>query len=447
MPESTPFSEVDTSISRADPEAPTVDDRANLLQNIEPFCDLPDSVVARIAKLMVPRDFAPGEFLVKQGETAGGLIVMVEGLADVTLTDGSQQEHVVNRDIKNVAVGEISLLTGKPNNGSVVATTPVKALHLSSDDFHAIARDVPTLNASFSQLISERLGHKQLDVLFDKVIKGYRIKRRLGRGSMAVVYLAEEESTGQRVALKMMRHPLAYDTKLVARFDHEAKLLASLKHENILPLYDSFAAFNTFFIVMEFCEGGAMSQLIKSHSPLTQAQARPILGQLAKGVAYAHSRGVVHRDLKPMNVLLDDDGTLKLTDFGIARSSLSARLTQEGKVLGTPCYMAPEQLLGNPVDYRADLYAFGCTAYELLTGSDLFEDSDIMGYIQLQLKELPKLSEKLDSMQTAEGVPLDEDFRQLLQTSLQLSPDDRTLDLNRVAEWSAPIDPSLLQHG
>jgi serine/threonine protein kinase len=199
--------------------------------------------------------------------------------------------------------------------------------------------------------------------------------------------------------------------------------------------------------VMEFCEGGAMSQLIKSHSPLTQAQARPILGQLAKGVAYAHSRGVVHRDLKPMNVLLDDDGTLKLTDFGIARSSLSARLTQEGKVLGTPCYMAPEQLLGNPVDYRADLYAFGCTAYELLTGSDLFEDSDIMGYIQLQLKELPKLSEKLDSMQTAEGVPLDEDFRQLLQTSLQLSPDDRTLDLNRVAEWSAPIDPSLLQHG
>ncbi|MCH7728267.1 MAG: cyclic nucleotide-binding domain-containing protein, partial [Planctomycetes bacterium] len=181
------------------------------LIQIRPFCDLPIAVVSEIANCMVERDFAAGEAIVRQGELADHLVVLLEGSADVTLMDRRQRPHPVCRNVRRAALGEISLLTGGPHCGNVTAVTPVRALILTREDFYRVLRKFPMLSIGFAHLMTDRLGKNRVDVLYDKIAAKYRIKRRLGRGGMAIVYEGQDTRTGDKVALKMMQHPLAYD--------------------------------------------------------------------------------------------------------------------------------------------------------------------------------------------------------------------------------------------
>src|SRR5688572_23786690 len=206
----------------------------------------------------------------------------------------------------------------------------------------------------------------------------YRVEREIGRGGMGVVYLAERDDPTfrQRVALKVVRAgtPDAGQAP-VARFLAERQLLASLEHPHIARLFDGGVTTDGLpYYTMAYCEGGSLAERLRSHGALPVDDALRIVRQLATALGAAHARGVVHRDVKPGNVLFDGDGSVRLTDFGIAKL-VGDDITRTGGVLGTAAYLSPEQVTGETVNHRADLWALGVTLYEMLAGRRPFDGS------------------------------------------------------------------------
>ncbi|MCB1271650.1 MAG: Stk1 family PASTA domain-containing Ser/Thr kinase [Microthrixaceae bacterium] len=198
----------------------------------------------------------------------------------------------------------------------------------------------------------------------------YELHRRLARGGMAQVYLARDSSLDRPVAIKELVPEFATDPSFVERFRREAQAAANLAHPNIVGVYDWGTQDGTYYIVMEYIDGPSLSQVIRRDGPLHPRRAAELTSEVAGALGFAHSRGVVHRDVKPGNVLLTGSGQSKVTDFGIARALSSAEddLTQAGSVMGTATYFSPEQAQGLPVDPRSDLYSLGVVLYEMLTG-------------------------------------------------------------------------------
>jgi serine/threonine-protein kinase PpkA len=198
-------------------------------------------------------------------------------------------------------------------------------------------------------------------------IPGYKILRQLGRGGMATVYLAMQESVQREVALKIMSPALLVDPNFGERFLREARIAAKLHHRHVVGVHDVGREGDHHYIAMEYLGGGAL--LNKDGEPRAAPFALRVTREIAMALNYAHAKGFVHRDVKPDNILLRDDGSSALTDFGIARANDSAtNMTRTGTVIGTPHYMSPEQARGRALDGRADLYSLGVVLSELLTG-------------------------------------------------------------------------------
>src|SRR5690242_20403128 len=205
----------------------------------------------------------------------------------------------------------------------------------------------------------------------------YRIQAELGRGGFGVVYSAYDPTVGRPVAVKVLT--AIGDNQLLTRFKNEAAAAGNLRHKNIVTIYDYGDDDGLPYIVMELLEGEDLNQIIASRRPMSLLQKVSIMIQVADGLRSAHRAGVVHRDVKPGNIRLLPDGTVKLMDFGIARlvaGSAATRLTRQGHVIGTLYYMAPEQVLGEEVDALSDIFAYGSTYYELLTGKHPFQGLD-----------------------------------------------------------------------
>ncbi len=204
--------------------------------------------------------------------------------------------------------------------------------------------------------------------MIGRTLGNYRITEQIGMGGMATVYKAYQPSMERTVALKVLPEHYARDRKFVQRFMQEAKVIARLEHPHILPVYDFGEEKGITYLAMRYLDGGTLKDVL-ALGRLTLGEAVIVLGQVAGALDYAHRQGVVHRDVKPSNVMLDVEGQAYLTDFGIAKVlETSAELTGSGAVLGTPAYMAPEQVLGKGVDGRADIYALGVMLYEMAVG-------------------------------------------------------------------------------
>ena len=197
----------------------------------------------------------------------------------------------------------------------------------------------------------------------------YRIERPLGTGGMASVVLARDEELGRPVAIKLLADNLAGDPDFRARFVREARVAARLSHPNVVAVFDTGEEEGRPFIVMEYVEGETLAELLRRERRLSPALAVDLGRQAAAALAHAHAAEVVHRDVKPQNLLVRGDGVLKIADFGIARAAEATRLTQAGTVLGTAAYLAPEQAAGEEATAAADVYSLGAVLYELLTGS------------------------------------------------------------------------------
>lgn len=229
-------------------------------------------------------------------------------------------------------------------------------------------------------------------------IPGYRINRPIGRGGMSTVYLALQESVQREVALKIMAGTLLGDEEFGERFLREARIAASLRHPNVVHVYDVAQHGEHHYMAMEHLPGGPV---IHRRGPRRDyAFSVRVVREIASALDYAHRRGVVHRDIKPDNILLREDGSAVLTDFGIARAGDSQRMTRTGAIIGTPHYMSPEQARGQPLDGRADLYSLGVVFYQLLVGEVPYqaEDSVAVGIMHITAP-LPQLPSSLQALQ------------------------------------------------
>jgi eukaryotic-like serine/threonine-protein kinase len=217
----------------------------------------------------------------------------------------------------------------------------------------------------------------------------YRIEREIAHGGMAEVYLARDQSLDRLVALKALFPEFAREPSFVERFRREAQAAANLNHPNIVAIYDWGQESGTYFIVMEYVEGRSLRDLINSEGALDPAHAADITAEIASALAFAHRSGVVHRDVKPGNVLLTTSGTVKVTDFGIARAGTSDGLTQTGSVMGTATYFSPEQAQGLAVDGRSDVYSVGVVLYELVCGVAPFTAESPVSVAYKHVREEP----------------------------------------------------------
>ena len=286
------------------------------------------------------------------------------------------------------------------------------------------------------------------DTLINTLFDGrYRILRKLGSGGMANVYLAEDEELGRRVAIKILNERYAGDDLFIERFRREAKSAASLSHPNIVSIYDRGEAEGTYYIAMEVIEGRSLKELIMTHGALPVHTAIGYAKQLLEALRFAHRHGIIHRDIKPHNVLVSADQQvkaneprLKVTDFGIARHGAS-QMTEAGSIMGTAQYLSPEQARGAPVTAASDLYSAGVVLYEMLTGKVPFTGDSAIEIAMKHVNELPKPPSSLRP-----EIPPELD--QIVLRALAKDPEDRYQtaeefieDLERV-EAGLPISRS-----
>ena len=295
--------------------------------------------------------------------------------------------------------------------------------------------------------VGSRLGH-------------YDVTAKIGEGGMGQVYQATDTKLNRQVALKTLPEAFASDPDRLARFQREAQVLASLNHPNIAQIHgleeeeDGVRA-----LVLELVEGPTLADRI-AHGPIPVDEALPIAKQIAEALEAAHETGVIHRDLKPANVKVKDDGTVKVLDFGLAKAldptpegdpsqspTLTAAATQMGVIMGTAAYMSPEQARGKPVDKRADVWAFGCVLYEMLTGQRAFQGEDV----SLTLASVMKSDLNVKTL--PHDVPAT--VRTVLRRCLEKDPTQRVRDIGDVrlamtgafeTAVSAPGEPVAVPH-
>lgn len=253
---------------------------------------------------------------------------------------------------------------------------------------------------------------------------GYRLRAVIGRGGMSLVYQAENPRVGSLVAMKVLAAEIAADATFRARFLAESRMAASLEHPNVIPIYDMGPADDLLYITMRFVSGGDLRSVLKAHRRLPPAQALPLIDQTARALDCAHRQGLVHRDVKPANILVQrgaegDPDHVYLADFGISKHALSrSGLTPTGQLLGSVDYIAPEQIQGQQVDERTDIYSLGCVLYETLTGRVPFVKDADAAVIWAHVEEPPLAPSRANP-------DLSPAFDEVVFRALAKDPDDR----------------------
>jgi eukaryotic-like serine/threonine-protein kinase len=261
--------------------------------------------------------------------------------------------------------------------------------------------------------------------LAGKKLKDFYILRRLGRGAMAEVYLAQQISLGRQVAFKVLNEDLARDPNYVRRFNHEARAAAALVHAGIVQIYEVGEDQGIHYIVQEYVPGRNLSEVARGSGSLSPQLTLDILRQVTAALGKASSEGIVHRDIKPENIMLAKSGEVKVADFGLARvaGDGGVNLTQIGVTMGTPLYMSPEQIEGRELDSRSDIYSLGCTAYHMLAGKPPFTgDTPLAVAVQHLNQPPPPLTEGRP------GIP--PRLAQVIERMMAKKPDDRFADPN-----------------
>src|SRR5256886_4797848 len=225
----------------------------------------------------------------------------------------------------------------------------------------------------------------------------YRVIRRLGGGGMADVYFAEQARLARRVVIKVLHAHLGKDPEIAERFQREAEAAAQLCHPHICPILDYGEIDGIVYTVMPYFDGGSLADKVQKQGSVDALLVAAAAAQVACGLDYAHRRGIVHRDVKPDNVLFDEDGNAAITDFGIATARFHGRLTASGRAMGTPHYMSPEQAMGKLVDGRSDIYAIGILLYESLVGFPPFDGADAFSVSYKQVHETPVVPTEVSS--------------------------------------------------
>ncbi len=267
------------------------------------------------------------------------------------------------------------------------------------------------------------------------ILGGYRIISQIGKGGMATVYKARQMSMNRDVALKVLPKFHAQDPSFTQRFIQEARTIAQLEHRNILPVYDFGEEDGVTFMAMRYLDSGTLQDIL-SLGHLLFSDAVELMRQICAGLDYAHRQGVVHRDVKPANVMVDNEGTVYITDFGLAKVlESSSELTASGTIMGTPYYMSPEQSTGNMVDGRSDIYSAGVILYEMVTGKRPFDAETPMAVVLAHIHDPLPLPQTINP-----GVPIE--MQRVILKAMSKEPDAR---YQTAKEMSDALDEAMKQ--
>jgi len=281
--------------------------------------------------------------------------------------------------------------------------------------------------------------------MVDSTVGSYRIIEKIGEGGMGVVYKAVDQHLDRAVAIKVLHPQYLADAELLERFRAEARAQAQLNHPNLATLYAFLVENGTACIVMEYIHGESFHALVARRGAIPAAEAVPLFQQALAGLGCAHRAGIVHRDIKPGNLMVNQDGVVKVMDFGLAKVSGDPRVTRTGVRLGTAYYMSPEQILMKPVDYRTDIYSLGATMYEMLTGRTPFHADSEFEILNQHVnmpppplcRHLPSISSGVEhAILTALAKNPDQRFRSAEQFSAALEQPEAFYDANTVVDDS-----------
>jgi serine/threonine protein kinase len=267
------------------------------------------------------------------------------------------------------------------------------------------------------------------------LIGSFEVRRLLGKGGMGAVYLAHDPSLDREVAVKVLPNRLARDGAIVARFQREARSLAKLRHPNLMHIYTVGEYGGRPFFAMEYVRGSTLKSVIAKTGPLPPEQALHICGEVMSALAKVHKAEMVHRDIKPGNIMVDEDGRAVLMDFGLAREEQDLSLTADHTVLGTPSYMSPEQARGDRVDARTDIYSLGIVLYEMLAGAPPFKGKTSFELLRQHIEAaVPPLLEARPDLPAA--------YDSVVRAALAKPPGDRFQTVGQMAAALAEISPS-----
>ncbi len=376
---------------------------------------------ARFHDAMDAIDYADGANIITQGESGEDMYVLDSGNVRVTVRN-DEDEVVFEKVVPAPAIfGEMALITHAPRTATLTVVGEASCLRIQKETVLELFAREPDTAVFLTRLVGERL----METQGIRRVGKYEVIGRLGAGGVATVFEAKHPQLGTPVALKMLSHALVFHEGFAEHFAEEARLVAQLQHDNIVRVLDTEQAYGTHFIVMEKLTGTLLEDLIYSDQNIGWQNTRRILREIAEALAYSHGEGFIHRDIKPENVFMLTDGRVKLMDFGIATKGGAG---DQGKVLGTPYYMSPEQICGQPVDGRTDLYSLGILAYELVTRDVPFDADSIDALFACHIrKPLP------DPRRAVPDLP--DDLHEFIMRSTRKKPDDRFKDCAEAAAY------------
>lgn len=350
-----------------------------------------------LLKDMVYRHVRAGQRFIVQGEAATAAYIIQRGSCLVIVEKEGRLIPVDHRGEGDI-VGMMAILTGEPRSAHVEAETDVELWELKKSRFENISHNDPDLLNFFTELVAARFDSKR--PITDRTIGRYVATDIIGRGAFSIVYKGRHLDRNLPVAIKMMRHDLALEPDFLSSFLNEAKIIATLEHVNIIKVFDIEKRFRTVFIIMEYLEGESLSDMLGRRKALPPALAVDFLLQIGSGLDYAHRQGIIHRDINPRNIIIGRDGRLRILDFGLA----CPIGTEDFSSLGTLAYMPPEQIEGQPMDQRTDIYALAVTAYEMVVGQRPFPEDDLPALIKTHLqRDIPDPAQKVAGLPPALG--------------------------------------------
>ena len=341
---------------------------------------IPRNALLHLLNCLNRQPVLSGQCFISQGEAGDALYIIQSGTCVVTVVkDG--ESHQVARLKSGDLVGEMAVLTGEPRSANVIAETDMVVWRLDKEAFDHVAAEHSDLRIFLTELVTNRF--ETSPVTADRTVGKYVIKNKIGQGGWSLVYEGRHKILDMPVAIKMLKHDMAMEASFQERFRQEANIIAQLIHPHIVKVYDIDELYQTAFIIMEYLEGESLRSLLNRMGCLPHALTVKFLVQVAEGLAYAHDKGIVHQDIKPANLFIVPTEHIKILDFGLACSPGSEDLN----IAGTVFYASPEQIEGDPVDLRTDVYAMGIMAYEMAAGCRPFPEDDLAELMDRHVEE------------------------------------------------------------
>ncbi|MCP3875131.1 MAG: protein kinase [Desulfobacteraceae bacterium] len=330
---------------------------------------VPPHSQSSILKKLTLKRIRQGERFIRQGEKTQTAYIIQQG-ACIELVEKKGKLYPVGHRGEGDISGMISLVTSEPMGFHVEAETDMDVWVIKSQDFDNIPKEDPDLFSFLTELVADRFDRK--GPIAERIIGKYLITDILGKGGYSIVYKGIHSELERPVAIKMMRHHMSMQKDFMHNFQNEAKLIAKLTHENIVNIFDVEAKYKTLFIIYEYLEGEPLNDLIDRLKTIPSELALYYLIQLASAMAFAAQKGLIHRDINPSNVIVLANDQIKLIDFGLACPAG----TDDFQMGGNFNYLAPEQIDGEPADFRSDIFSLGVTAFHMVTGRLPFSEKN-----------------------------------------------------------------------